>query len=322
MTSLRLPAAVLSIALLAACGERPSSRTPAPEARGAATPHAPAVRAFADSEIPAGPAGASVRRGLALIEHTPDSLPRYATSNLRCASCHLDRGLREGAAPLAGVNARYPRFMERSGAVATIEDRVNHCFTRSLAGQPIPVNGREMRDIVAYLAFVSRDAAPGGRVRGEGMPRMPALVGDSARGSTVYAAGCASCHGADGGGNPVVPALWGRRSYSIGASMARVERAASFIRHNMPFDRPGTLSDQQAFDLATFVNAHPRPDSPGKEGDWPRGDAPADVPYATRGHAAFRPPPLLPRAQRSSSSTSRDVVTGAPVAGSSERLRR
>ena len=28
------------------------------------------------------------------------------------------------------------------------------------------------------------------------------------------------------------------------------ERAASFIRHNMPFDRPGTLTDQQAFDVA------------------------------------------------------------------------
>jgi thiosulfate dehydrogenase len=179
-----------------------------------------------------------------------------------------------------------------------------------------------MRDIVAYLAFISRDVAPGGYVRGMGMPRMPALAGDSARGSVVFAASCASCHGADGAGNPVAPALWGARSYSIGASMARVERAASFIRHNMPFDRPGTLSDQQAFDVAAYVNAHPRPDTPGKEGDWPRGDAPADVPYATKGHAAFRPPPLLPRAQRSSSSTSRDVVIGTPADGRSEMLRR
>jgi thiosulfate dehydrogenase len=45
------------------------------------------------------------------------------------------------------------------------------------------------------------------------------------------------------------------------------------------------------------VNANPRPDSPGKEHDWPLGGAPADVPYATRsGHVAHRPPPLLPRA--------------------------
>jgi thiosulfate dehydrogenase len=77
--------------------------------------------------------------------------------------------------------------------------------------------------------------------------------------------------------------------------MARQERAASFIRHNMPFDRPGTLSDQQAFDVAAYMVAMPRPDLPGKESDWPNGGAPADVPYDTKGHKAFRPPRVLPR---------------------------
>ena len=77
--------------------------------------------------------------------------------------------------------------------------------------------------------------------------------------------------------------------------MARQERAASFIRHNMPFDRPGTLSDQQAFDIAAYVVAMARPDLPGKERDWPDGGAPKDVPYATKGHEATRPPTLIPR---------------------------
>jgi thiosulfate dehydrogenase len=40
----------------------------------------------------------------------------------------------------------------------------------------------------------------------------------------------------------------------------------------------------------------PRPDSPGKERDYPNGDAPADTPYDTKGHKGFRPPPVLPRA--------------------------
>jgi thiosulfate dehydrogenase len=57
----------------------------------------------------------------------------------------------------------------------------------------------------------------------------------------------------------------------------------------MPFDRPGTLSDQQAFDVALYVNSHSRPDFPGKELDWPRGDPPPDAPYPTRA-AAQRPP--------------------------------
>ena len=101
--------------------------------------------------------GASIRRGLALIENTRDSLPAFVGGNLRCTSCHLDRGLRPNSAPLIGVHARYPRYLERSGAVVPIEDRVNYCFTRSLAGRALPAHSREMVDIVAYLAFVSRD---------------------------------------------------------------------------------------------------------------------------------------------------------------------
>jgi thiosulfate dehydrogenase len=230
------------------------------------------------------------------VEHTTDSLPGFTQSSLRCTSCHLDRGLRPDAAPLAGVHARFPRYLDRAGAVVPIEDRVNYCFTRSLAGRALPVRSREMGDIVAYLAFISSGVPTGAHVAGEGMPRMPLLQGDSGRGAALYAATCARCHAPGGMGGGAVPALWGARSYGVGASMARVERAASFIRHNMPYDRPGTLTDQQAYDVAAFVDAQPRPDSPGKELDWPAGDAPADVPYATRGHVPRATPPLVPRA--------------------------
>jgi len=95
---------------------------------------------------------------------------------------------------------------------------------------------------------------------------------------------------------PVFPALWGPASYSIGASMAREERAATFIRHFMPQNKPGLLIDQQAYDLAAYINAQPRSDSPGKENDWPAGGTASDVPYDTRGHKAYRPPArLVPR---------------------------
>ena len=77
--------------------------------------------------------------------------------------------------------------------------------------------------------------------------------------------------------------------------MARVERAASFVRHNMPFDKPGTLTDQQAYDVAAYIDSHARPDSPGKELDWPTGGAPPDVPYATRDHKPLAVIPVLPR---------------------------
>src|SRR4029077_2761572 len=104
---------------------------------------------------PKDPYGVSVYRGLALVTHTRDSLPTYVGGNMNCTSCHLDEGRRGNAAPLAGVMARFPKFLDRSGAVVTVEDRVNYCFTRSLAGSKLPSDSREMQDIVAYLAFLS-----------------------------------------------------------------------------------------------------------------------------------------------------------------------
>jgi len=266
------------------------------DARQAVTLHAdgPAPLDYTpppDSLIPNDQLGASIRRGLALVAHTTDSLPQYATGSLQCASCHIDAGRRRDAAGLLGVHARFPKYMDRTGAVIPLEDRVNYCFTRSLAGNRIPTDSREMQDIVAYLAYISTGVPVGRHVRGEAMPQMPKLTGDSARGAQLFASTCTMCHGVDGQGNPpAFPALWGPKSFSIGASMAREERAATFIRHFMPQNNPGTLTDQQAFDLAAYVNSHARPDSPGKENDWPEGGAPYDVPYSTKGHVAYRPP--------------------------------
>jgi len=294
---------IVGLALLVGClsGPERDGRSKRDSARGLArTGDAPASvpetwSPPAVDSTPDDPFEVAAYRGLALITHTRDSLPGFVGSNLNCTSCHLDEGRRADAASLLGVVARYPRFIDRAAAVIPIEDRVNYCFTRSLAGSKLPNDSREMQDIVAYLTFISRGVPVGAHVPGEGMPRMPALEGDSSSGHALFVAQCVRCHGADGAGIAPAPALWGPRSFSIGASMARQERAASFIRHNMPFDKPGTLTDQQAFDIAAYVVAMPRPDLPGKEGDWPSGDAPLDVPYDTKGHAARRPPVLIPR---------------------------
>jgi thiosulfate dehydrogenase len=64
--------------------------------------------------------------------------------------------------------------------------------------------------------------------------------------------------------------------------MARYRTAALFILRNMPFDRPGSLTPQQALDVARYVDSRPRPDLPGKEYDWPSGGRPSDVPYRSR----------------------------------------
>lgn len=248
--------------------------------------------------IPGDSLGNAIRRGLAILRHTRDSLPGYARSSLNCTSCHLEDGRRVQAAPLTGTFARFPRYLARAGAVVPLTDRINYCFTRSLAGYPLPGESREMQDIIAYLAWLSNGVPVGAKIAGsDGLLLAPKdIAGDSARGRATFTAKCSACHGPDGQGMPGFPALWGPKSYSVGASMARTSRAASFIQHNMPFGQGGTLSWQEAFDVAAFINSHPRPDSPGKGDDWPLGGAPADVPYTTNGHDAVDPPAsLLPR---------------------------
>lgn len=295
----------LALVLALACTRHDPAQTTA-----TAPPRHPPIAA----DLPAGPLGASVRRGEALVRHTPDSLPTYAPGRIACASCHLDAGRDTAASPLTAAWTRYPRYLPRTGAVVTMTDRVNYCFTRSLAGRRLPAESREMADIVAYLAWLARGLPVGPADRTPPDPAVRTLVGDSARGHTLYAAYCTACHGPDGvgrghPGSGGIPALWGPASYAIGASMAREARAAAFIQHNMPLGRPNALTAEQAFDVAAYVNAGPRPDSPGKADDWPAStprEIPYDVPYATRsGHAAYRPPPLLPRPDSADASVPR-----------------
>jgi thiosulfate dehydrogenase len=233
-----------------------------------------------------------VARGHALLAATHDSLPRYARANMRCFSCHLDDGQRTGAMPLRGAYARLPAYQPRAGRVITIEDRVDNCFTRSLAGSPLPAGGRDMAAIVAYLRTLTAPARDPSAARGEPAANV-AFAGNAERGRGEYARHCARCHGGDGNG-ATAPPLWGARSFGIGASLARVGRIAPFIRRNMPYDSAGTLDSATAADIAAYIVSKPRPDTPGKSGDWPRGDAPWDVPYATTGHRPFHasPPPL------------------------------
>jgi thiosulfate dehydrogenase len=61
--------------------------------------------------------------------------------------------------------------------------------------------------------------------------------------------------------------------------MARLSTAAAFVKHNMPLGQGETLSDQEAYDVALYFTAQPRPDFAGKDKDWPEGGKPDDAPY-------------------------------------------
>ncbi|MBL0939676.1 MAG: c-type cytochrome [Gemmatimonadaceae bacterium] len=233
-------------------------------------------------------------RGLALLTAFGDSLPGNRGNGLRCTSCHLDNGTRETALPWLGSAARYPQYRARPGYSENMERRINECIARSLAGKMIPEAGRDMRDMVAYMESLRERSRPA-----EHEPIK--LVGNVASGRDGYVAQCARCHGAAGEGVVgLAPAVWGAESYSVGAGMARQFTMATFLRHNMPYDRATVLTDQQAADIAAYVLTQPRQDHPGKERDWPKGDPPADVAYATDSARAAGKPmpaarPLLPR---------------------------
>lgn len=224
---------------------------------------------------------AAVRRGRALLLDTRDSLPANVGSRLRCVSCHLGEGLTPNKMPYVGVFARYPQYRTRSAVVEIIEDRINDCFVRSLNGKALPRDSRPMRDIVAYLAFLSYGIPVGAHVVGEGLPRLDPLPADTARGRDLFSTTCIRCHGPDGQGTNVAPPLWGPHSFNVGAGMARLRTAAAFIHVAMPFDKPGTLTPQQAYDVASYITTRPRPDFARKASDWPNGDPPPDVAYRT-----------------------------------------
>jgi thiosulfate dehydrogenase len=249
-----------------------STVQPAPVARVA-------FRVPDESEIGDSVLLASVRRGKALLAFTRDSLPKHVGNQLQCVSCHPDNGTRANAMPWVGIYARFPQYRSRVGGIQLIEDRINDCFMRSMNGRALVPESRDMRDIIAYMAFLSSGYPVFAQVEGQSFPRVAPVDGDTARGAATFTAKCSVCHGADGAGTDVFPALWGSGSYNIGAGMARVQTAAAFIKVAMPQTAPGTLTDQEAYDLATYINTRPRPDFPGKELDWPKGDPPPDVAY-------------------------------------------
>ena len=73
--------------------------------------------------------------------------------------------------------------------------------------------------------------------------------------SKVRGVSCANGAGVSGS----FPPLWGARSFNNGAGMAHIDRMTGFVRYNMPQNAPGSLSLQDAYDVAGFVLSHARP---------------------------------------------------------------
>lgn len=247
-------------------------------------------------EIPAGQEGDLVKYGRSLIANTatyfgPKGIIKAAGNGMNCQNCHLDAGTKPWGNNYGGVYSTYPLFRQRSGSLETIPKRINDCLQRSLNSQPIDSNSREMKAIIAYMKWIGRDVKKGEKPKGAGISDLPFLdrAANPVRGEKVYTQTCARCHGADGQGvadpfgvSYIYPPLWGPHSYTTAAGLYRLSRFAGYVRDNMPFGashHSTQVSDEDAWDVAAFVNSQPRPEKVFPE-DWPNiAGKPIDHPF-------------------------------------------
>lgn len=227
-----------------------------------------------DDELPDGPFGESIQRGREIFLNPGANATPYVGNSLACANCHLDAGRRPDSAPMWAAAGMYPTFRGKNKMINTMEDRINGCFTYSMnapegpTGGPPPPGDQIYKDLESYFHWLATGAPNRVELPGAGYPSLPELEYDPVRGKDVFEARCAVCHGDDGEGRQdlngryVFPPLWGPDSYNWGAGMHRVNTAAGFIYANMPLGQPYSLSPQDAWDVAAYVNSHERPPDP------------------------------------------------------------
>jgi thiosulfate dehydrogenase len=249
------------------------------------------------STIPKNAAGDQIRYGRELIAHTalylgPKGTVAHISNGMNCQNCHLGAGTKPWGNNYSAVASTYPKYRDRSGTIESIEKRVNDCLERSLNGKPLDSNSREMRAIVAYMHWLGTAVPKGKKPLGVGIHSLKNLArpADPEKGKMVFIEKCQLCHGANGAGQPdtttgtgyLYPPLWGPESYNIGAGLFRLSRMAGYVKDNMPFGvshGSARLTDEQAWDVAAFINSQPHPHKD-LSMDWPQKHSkPFDYPF-------------------------------------------
>lgn len=208
--------------------------------------------------IPQGPLGDSIRLGRLIFTQTPKYARAYVGDQQSCSDCHLAAGTAPFAAPVVGLPGLFPTFNKRANRVITFAERIQECFLRSENGRPLPYDGPEMAALIAYSQWLSQGQPTGQQFPGRGLVHLPELAPNIRHGEQVFMQRCSGCHGKDGAGiPPAVSPVWGPGAYNEGAGMNGVAEMAAFVRHNMPADKPGSLSPQDSYDVVAFIHSKP-----------------------------------------------------------------
>ena len=295
-----ISAMVIGIVVAIGCVQKSGNRNTNANDKAATTPlkdsiwQAPAINA--DKELN-NDEKKLIQYGQDLIAHTakylgPKGTVAQISNGMNCQNCHLDAGTRLWGNNFSAVAATYPQFRKRSNSVQGIYDRINGCMERSMNGRTIDSNTHEMKAMHAYLKWVGKGVPKGEKPKGAGLP-VPAYLTRAAspqKGKEVYTSVCQACHGVNGGGQLngdqteyIFPPLWGPHSYNDGAGLYRIGSFAAFVKNNMPFNvasyQHPILTDEQAWDVAAYVNSQPRPHKDQKR-DWPdMSQKPIDYPF-------------------------------------------
>lgn len=237
-----------------------------------------------------------VEYGKDLIAHTarflgPKGSVMQISNGMNCQNCHLQAGTAVFGNNYGSVASQYPKFRARSGTEEGIEKRVNDCFERSLNGKALGSESKEMKAILAYINYLGSNVSKGEKASGSGFKDLPYLdrAADPQLGKAVYTGKCQSCHQPDGAGllNPdgseyTFPPLWGKNSYNDGAGLYRISNFAKYVKYNMPMGvthESTVLTDEEAWDVAAYINSQPRPHINVPK-DWPdRSKKPVDHPF-------------------------------------------
>jgi cytochrome c len=215
----------------------------------------------------------------------PDGEP-YVTTITACSSCHFTGGHVPFGSPVYQSPSKYHPDPETGlgpyfrplGYHRDLEDSIIDCFRNCMNAERAPEKDDPvMVALVSYIHWVADGIIDPAMqddwtlLPPEAGPRLPSIAGvssmraDPIRGASLYANRCSDCHDKDAPGageyrigeeRPRIPALWGiEDGYSRGAAFYRTPVLAAYVQKHMPYDEPETLGDQDALDIAAYINA-------------------------------------------------------------------